>query len=86
MRELLSKAKMVSSQCISEYQLDDKLEFPELQALVSTIALIICGTTLIPALFAAIRNGDWAAVPVLLSNIGSSDGIKRVIMRIEMTS
>lgn len=39
-------------------------ELPEDQALVSTTALIMDGTTLIPALVAAITKGDCAAVPV----------------------
>jgi hypothetical protein len=31
------------------------------------------------------RNGDWAAVPVLLSNMGSFEGTSKVIMKTEMT-
>lgn len=49
------------------------------------MALIIWGTTLTPARCAAIRNGDWAAVPVLLNNMGSFEGTSRVIMKMEMT-
>jgi uncharacterized protein YycO len=62
------------------------LELPELQALVITIALIICGTTLIPARVAAMTNGDCAAVPEVLSSIGSLDGTNRVIMKTVTTT
>lgn len=65
---------------------ENELEFPELQALLSTMALMIWGTTLTPARCAAMRNGDWAAVPVLLNNMGSFEGTNRVIMKMEMTS
>ena len=61
------------------------LEFPELQALLRTMALIMCGTTLIPARSAAITNGDCAAVPVLLSSNWSLEGTRRVIIKIETT-
>lgn len=40
------------------------LAFPELQALVRMTALMMDGTTLMPALEAAMTKGDWEAVPV----------------------
>jgi hypothetical protein len=60
-------------------------EFPELHALVRTTALIIEGTTWIPALVAAMTNGDWAAVPVDLRRSGSLDGTIRPTMKIDYT-
>lgn len=57
-------------------------EFPLDQADVSTTALIIDGTTLIEALFAAITNGDCAAVPVDRSKSGSLDGTTSPICKI----
>jgi hypothetical protein len=64
----------------------NKPEFPELQALVRTTALIIEGTTLIPALVAAITNGDSAAVPVDLRRLGSLEGTMSPTMKIDRTS
>jgi hypothetical protein len=48
-------------------------------------ALIIEGTTLIPALVAAITNGLCAAVPVDFKRFGSVDGTISPIMNIERT-
>lgn len=58
---------------------------PELHALVNTIALIICGTTLTLARCAAMRKGDCVAVPVLLSSIGSFEGTSNVTIKIDIT-
>lgn len=61
------------------------LELPELHALVNTIALMMCGTIFTLERLAAITNGDWAAVPVLLRSILSLEGTSRVIMKTDMT-
>ena len=60
------------------------LELPEDQAEVMTTALMIDGTTLIPARVAAITNGDPAAPPCF-SRSGSSDGITKPTMKMEIT-
>lgn len=52
-------------------------ELPADHADVSTMALMMEGTTLIFALFAAMTNGDCAAVPVDLSSCGSFEGTTR---------
>lgn len=49
-------------------------EFPALHALVTTTALIIEGTTFIPAFTAAIANGDAPASPECAVSASSSDG------------
>lgn len=61
------------------------LEFPEDQAEVITTALMIDGTTLIPALVAAITNGDVEAVPLEWPSSGSFEGTRRPTMKIEIT-
>ena len=60
-------------------------ELPALQALVKTIAFIIDGTTLMPALVAAITNGDCAAIPVDLRRLGSFEGTTSPTMKVERT-
>lgn len=60
-------------------------ELPEDQAEVITTALMIDGTTLIPARVAAITNGDVDAVPLEWPRSGSLEGTTRPIMKIEMT-
>lgn len=60
-------------------------EFPELHALVNTTALIMEGTTLIPARVAAITKGDSDAVPEDLRRSLSLDGTISPTMKIEST-
>ena len=60
-------------------------EFPALQALVSTPAFIILGTAVIPALRAAMTNGDAEASPLLLESSGSFEGTIRDTTNIETT-
>lgn len=61
------------------------LEFPDDQAEVKTTALIIEGTTLIPASRAAITKGDCEAVPVEPNRFSFADDTIKPTMKIVMT-
>ena len=60
-------------------------ELPEDHAEVMMTALIIDGTTLIPARVAAITKGDSEAVPVEALSLGSLEGTTRPTIKIEIT-
>lgn len=60
-------------------------ELPDDQADERTTALMIEGTTLMPALVAAMTKGDSAAVPLDRSRSGSLDGTTRPTMKMVKT-
>lgn len=60
-------------------------ELPDDQAEVRTTALMMEGTTLIPASRAAITKGDWEAVPVDPSKCSLADDTIRPTMKIVIT-
>jgi hypothetical protein len=61
-------------------------ELPADQALERTTALMIEGTTLMPARVEAMTKGDWAAVPVSRRRSLSLEGTMRPTMKMERTA
>jgi hypothetical protein len=60
----------------------NKNELPAENALVKMAALIMEGKVWMPARRIAMTYGDWAAVPLPLSKLGSSDGTSMPVIRI----
>jgi hypothetical protein len=60
-------------------------ELPALQALVKTTALIMLGTTLMPARVAAMTNGEAEASPARFDSSLSLDGTINEMTKIDIT-